>query len=490
MANPRKFSEKIALHNHRQAEETAAFEQIMKEVIEVTAKDEPSSSNKLPAYRPEIRSRARSQCGPSRKTHDRRLDTSPYYLSPPTDTGWRRVNSDSALHQSTMQGMADRNNDVSSRGWNIPMMNGPDRNLDPRPRSSCDIPSASSRVPGISIYPSAHDPSMIQIPMANTGSLPDLTNVDFSSPIHAPLDQDHDSSPYSSSPVNTSPSALSPTSITLGMRSQGRFQFTPASQAHSNQLTVPFSARYHQQQQVGKNIQLDNNLANSVDSNNFTHLQGMSGVYHQQCSPSSPSPTLQQAAYRSPRPSPQSSPSPVGRHSAPCSPGAPSPLPNEFHNLLNQQATQFQQHFEQLSVLDPPTSYVDTTGAQQMTQSIPSSTISDGSCIGNIEMASDAGYYSTSPQQQLAFPSTSPGLHTTPNTPTSLPEIILTDFSGDDALRQDSFSRQFVSDYFSEEALKEGLGGPLDFEEIQILDSPSIGISENVENNFRLDHRS
>lgn len=38
MANPRKFSEKIALHNHRQAEETAAFEQIMKEVNEVTTK--------------------------------------------------------------------------------------------------------------------------------------------------------------------------------------------------------------------------------------------------------------------------------------------------------------------------------------------------------------------------------------------------------------------------------------------------------------------
>ncbi len=30
--NPRKFSEKIALHNQKQAEETAAFEQIMKEV--------------------------------------------------------------------------------------------------------------------------------------------------------------------------------------------------------------------------------------------------------------------------------------------------------------------------------------------------------------------------------------------------------------------------------------------------------------------------
>lgn len=38
MANPRKFSEKIALHNHRQAEETARFEQIMKEVSDATAR--------------------------------------------------------------------------------------------------------------------------------------------------------------------------------------------------------------------------------------------------------------------------------------------------------------------------------------------------------------------------------------------------------------------------------------------------------------------
>lgn len=35
MANPRKFIEKIALHNQKQAEETAAFEKIMREVSAV-----------------------------------------------------------------------------------------------------------------------------------------------------------------------------------------------------------------------------------------------------------------------------------------------------------------------------------------------------------------------------------------------------------------------------------------------------------------------
>jgi Transducer of regulated CREB activity, N terminus len=32
MANPRKFSEKIALHNKKQAEGTAAFEAVLREV--------------------------------------------------------------------------------------------------------------------------------------------------------------------------------------------------------------------------------------------------------------------------------------------------------------------------------------------------------------------------------------------------------------------------------------------------------------------------
>lgn len=50
------------------------------------------------------------------------------------------------------------------------------------------------------------------------------------------------------------------------------------------------------------------------------------------------------------RPSPQSSPSLGGRHSAPCSPGAPSPLPSDY--IFNHhQVAQFQQHFSELSVV-------------------------------------------------------------------------------------------------------------------------------------------
>ncbi|KAG5876908.1 hypothetical protein JTB14_001192 [Gonioctena quinquepunctata] len=152
MANPRKFSEKIARHNQRQAEETAAFENIMKEVNQVktnvapdrdsdkntlhintalgafrggslpnvstgvpivkfpqqncdsSAKDEASHPSRVMSFRVEGRSRTRSQSGPMRRHHDRKADTSPYgaYLSP-IDTGWVRTKSDSALHQSAMQ---------------------------------------------------------------------------------------------------------------------------------------------------------------------------------------------------------------------------------------------------------------------------------------------------------------------------------------------------------------------------------------------------
>ncbi|XP_055910232.1 uncharacterized protein LOC129944665 [Eupeodes corollae] len=148
MANPRKFSEKIALQKQKQAEGTAEFEKIMKEVF-ATKRDEPLSTSQqrigcclspeqqqssggnsgggipIPgsgggggngnggsgsptAYR---ESRGRSVgVGPMRRPSDRKTDRSPYsnqgiYLSPPSmDNNWRRSNSDSAIHQSLILG--------------------------------------------------------------------------------------------------------------------------------------------------------------------------------------------------------------------------------------------------------------------------------------------------------------------------------------------------------------------------------------------------
>lgn len=55
-----------------------------------------------------------------------------------------------------------------------------------------------------------------------------------------------------------------------------------------------------------------------------------------------------------------------------------------------------------------------------------SPTMPEVSGVGTLEIGSDAGYYSTSPSQQLVYPTASPSLQTTPNTPTSIPDIILT----------------------------------------------------------------
>ncbi|XP_026179451.1 CREB-regulated transcription coactivator 1b isoform X3 [Mastacembelus armatus] len=151
--NPRKFSEKIALHNQKQAEETAAFEEVMKDLNITRAArlqlqktqylqlgqnrgqyyggslpnvnqigngniDLPFQNSVLDTsrttrhhglvervYRERNRITSPHRRPLSVDKHGRQIDSCPYssvYLSPPPDTNWRRTNSDSALHQSAM----------------------------------------------------------------------------------------------------------------------------------------------------------------------------------------------------------------------------------------------------------------------------------------------------------------------------------------------------------------------------------------------------
>ncbi|KYM93737.1 CREB-regulated transcription coactivator 1 [Cyphomyrmex costatus] len=172
-------------------------------------------------YRSDNRSRSMG-VGPMRsRPMEKRHDTSPYsgvpYLSPPPPDTWRRTNSDSALHQSANEACQSTSAIPHRRDQHAMTGSGSD-NRDShhgfieRPRSSCEMP----RVPGINIYPSSQPPGQ-QIPIGNnTGSLPDLSNVHFPSPLHTPLDQeDHSSStPFSNSPQTSSPTNLSsPTSL-------------------------------------------------------------------------------------------------------------------------------------------------------------------------------------------------------------------------------------------------------------------------------------
>ncbi|RUS70806.1 hypothetical protein EGW08_021426, partial [Elysia chlorotica] len=303
MANPRKFSEKIALHTQKQAEETAAFEAILQEVNSAT-RDPPRYQKQqhiaptLGTYRggslPNVnqisanqsidlqatlqhlddmkqgrpvlahgrQDRLRQQIGPHRRNFppDKRIDSSPYgsayHLSPPPDTSWRscglpkthgylysgvslsRVHSDPSLHMNAMgQGNANKNysqppvtppphrrivqmvgenagdNSLQINYWDSKKM-GPSR------PKSCEVPN-------INIYPSQEHgginstPPAIPMTTNNTGSLPDLSVLQFPSPLSTPLDQE-DPFNNAAAAAGSSPVSLSPTSprhMPMGLQS-------------------------------------------------------------------------------------------------------------------------------------------------------------------------------------------------------------------------------------------------------------------------------
>ena len=212
--------------------------------------------------------------------HRRTSPASPYstpYLSPP-DT-WRRTNSDSALHQSSL--MAERaegsassfmphvhGQHVSRRGnaahhgsssltnishtgnGSVAQSTSGSWDVDRSSRLECDargqegvslsssvggmvmldtmmgsnLRPKSCDVPGITIYPSPTDENSTQnnshhIPIsANTGSLPDLTSFHFPAPLSTPIDaEDHPDS------VVGAASTTSPASVSHSSSSQFAF---------------------------------------------------------------------------------------------------------------------------------------------------------------------------------------------------------------------------------------------------------------------------
>ncbi|XP_014221570.1 CREB-regulated transcription coactivator 1-like isoform X2 [Trichogramma pretiosum] len=368
MANPRKFSEKIALLNQKQAEETARFEAIMREVSDVTSRTALSNLEEMQQNQGGYRNQQQQQqqpqqiqvgqvqaqqqnqqqpergrsmgVGPMRKPVERRHDTSPYsgvpYLSPPLPENWRRTISDSALHQSANEACLQNTTGIQHRrgsdtyqrthGGSTSDNRESHHTFIERPRSSCDMP----RVPGINVYPSSQPPGQ-QIPIGNnTGSLPDLSNMHFAAPLHTPLDQeDHSSgSQYSNSPQTGSPTTLSPTSLA---QAKQRLSLTQEHSSSSAQQGLTMDGNQ-------SNTQLHTqSQAQSIPGSTSPGMQQQMAhspghyVYQQPCSPiqaGSPNPTqtqmiqqnMQQTTqqfntltYRTSqsinRPSPQSSPS-------------------------------------------------------------------------------------------------------------------------------------------------------------------------------------
>ncbi|XP_060272184.1 CREB-regulated transcription coactivator 1 isoform X10 [Ovis aries] len=343
--NPRKFSEKIALHNQKQAEETAAFEEVMKDLSLTRAarlqlqKSQylqlgPSRGQYYGGSLPNVNQigsstvdlpfqpsgflgealaaapvsltpfqssgldtsrttrhhglvdrvyRERGRLGsPHRRPlsvdkHGRQVDSCPYgtvYLSPPADTSWRRTNSDSALHQSTITptqpepftggsqdahqkrvllltvpGMeetaSETDKNLSKQGWDT-------KKTGPRPKS-CEVP-------GINIFPSADQENTTALIPAthNTGgSLPDLTNIHFPSPLPTPLDPEEPTFPALSSSSSTGNLAANLTHLGIGAAGQGLS--TPGSSpqhrpAGVSPLSLSTEARRQQAQQVSPTL--------------------------------------------------------------------------------------------------------------------------------------------------------------------------------------------------------------------------------------------
>ncbi|XP_031611993.1 CREB-regulated transcription coactivator 3 isoform X2 [Oreochromis aureus] len=275
-SNPRKFSEKIALHNQKQAEETRAFEQLMTDLNVSRVQFQKIQQLRLSQSRvqyyggslPNVnqigntstefqggfpsgldsvrgtrhhglvervhrdRNRINSPHRRPLDKHGRQIESSPYgavYLSPPPDNNWRRTNSDSALHTSAMnpnpqdpfgmnqqmgRGPPQRNASVneaevdgSGDVFSFPTIPNEENLMGvskPLPKQlwqAKKVQSLASRpksceVPGINIFPSPEQNpglSHYQGSLSTGGSLPDLSNLQFPSPLSTPLDPDDNS---------------------------------------------------------------------------------------------------------------------------------------------------------------------------------------------------------------------------------------------------------------------------------------------------------
>ncbi|XP_047387149.1 CREB-regulated transcription coactivator 1 isoform X4 [Sciurus carolinensis] len=412
--NPRKFSEKIALHNQKQAEETAAFEEVMKDLSLTRAarlqlqKSQflqlgPSRGQYYGGSLPNVNQigsgtmdlpfqpsgflgealaaapvsltpfqssgldtsrttrhhglvdrvyRERSRLGsPHRRPlsvdkHGRQADSCPYgsvYLSPPADTSWRRTNSDSALHQSTMtpaqsESFSGGSQDAHQKRvllLTVPGMEEStteaDKNL---PKQAWDAKKTGSRpksceVPGINIFPSADQENTTALIPAthNTGgSLPDLTNIHFPSPLPTPLDPEEPTFPALSSSSSTGNLAANLTHLGIGGAGQG--MSTPGSSpqhrpAGVSPLSLSTEARRQQAQQVSPTLSPLSPITQAVAMDALSLEQQLPYAFFTQAGSQQPPPPQPQPP-PPPPPASQQQPPPPPPQSPPENPGQPS----------------------------------------------------------------------------------------------------------------------------------------------------------------------
>ncbi|XP_077633067.1 CREB-regulated transcription coactivator 1 isoform X2 [Crocuta crocuta] len=396
--NPRKFSEKIALHNQKQAEETAAFEEVMKDLSLTRAarlqlqksqylqlgpsrgqyyggslpnvNQIGSGTVDLPFQTPFQSSgldtsrttrhhglvdrvyRERGRLGsPHRRPlsvdkHGRQADSCPYgtvYLSPPADTSWRRTNSDSALHQSTMtptqpEPFTGGSQDAHQKRvllLTVPGMeettSETDKNLS---KQAWDTKKTGSRpksceVPGINIFPSADQENTTALIPAthNTGgSLPDLTNIHFPSPLPTPLDPEEPTFPALSSSSSTGNLAANLTHLGIGGASQG--MSTPGSSpqhrpAGVSPLSLNTEARRQQAQQVSPTLSQLSPITQAVAMDALSLEQQLPYAFFTQAGSQQPPPPQPQPPPPPPPASQQQPPPPPPQVPLSLPPGGP-----------------------------------------------------------------------------------------------------------------------------------------------------------------------
>ncbi|XP_032484176.1 CREB-regulated transcription coactivator 1 isoform X5 [Phocoena sinus] len=411
--NPRKFSEKIALHNQKQAEETAAFEEVMKDLSLTRAarlqlqKSQylqlgPSRGQYYGGSLPNVNQigsgtvdlpfqpsgylgealaaapvsltpfqssgldtsrttrhhglvdrvyRERGRLGsPHRRPlsvdkHGRQADSCPYgtvYLSPPADTSWRRTNSDSALHQSTMtptqpEPFTGGSQDVHQKKvllLTVPGMEETTSEMDKNlSKQAWDTKKTGSRpksceVPGINIFPSADQENTTALIPAthNTGgSLPDLTNIHFPSPLPTPLDPEEPTFPALSSSSSTGNLAANLTHLGIGGAGQG--MSTPGSSpqhrpAGVSPLSLSTEARRQQAQQVSPTLSPLSPITQAVAMDALSLEQQLPYAFFTQAGSQQPPPPQPQPP-PPPPPASQQQPPPPPPQSPPENSGQP-----------------------------------------------------------------------------------------------------------------------------------------------------------------------
>uniref|UniRef100_A0A8V5GV52 Uncharacterized protein n=1 Tax=Melopsittacus undulatus TaxID=13146 RepID=A0A8V5GV52_MELUD len=202
---------------------------------------------------------------------DNHVDSCPYgtvYLSPPSDTSWRRTNSDSALHQSTMtpaqqESFTGGSQDIQQKRVLLLTVPGMEENPSEADKTLSKQGWDTKKV-GIShakvIFPSADQENTTTLIPAthNTGgSLPDLTNIHFPSPLPTPLDPEESTFPALSSSNSTGNLAANLTHLGISTASQGMSPPAPAPQhrpAAVSPLSLSADSRRPQSQQMSPTL--------------------------------------------------------------------------------------------------------------------------------------------------------------------------------------------------------------------------------------------